>query len=119
MRDRLQRVVAELEDGRVVLTDSVVERELVVTQSEGSAAVAFLAHLLGQLDELGDDLGCVQRAVGVGTHGAFEHLRELALSDQVALRHVLELAGQQPLEHLDLRRSDAGSLQRGERSHRR
>lgn len=56
-RDRLEGLVAHLEHRGVVLADRVVERHLVVAQTELRAAVLLAAELPGQCHQPGDDRG--------------------------------------------------------------
>jgi hypothetical protein len=51
--DLLQQFVAHLQYGGVVLTDGVVEGDLVLAQSELSAALVFVLKPLGQFDQFG------------------------------------------------------------------
>ena len=69
-------VVAEHLDRAVVGLQGVVEGQLVVGQAEFLAAAAGLAHLLGQLDQLLDDLRRLDGAVLVLADGLLQHLGE-------------------------------------------
>jgi hypothetical protein len=50
-------------DGAVIDFQGVVEGQLVVGQAQALASLAGFTHLAGQLDELGDYLGGLDRAV--------------------------------------------------------
>jgi hypothetical protein len=75
-RDRAEGVVSEHLDGAVVHLQRLVERRLVGREVQGLAAAVGGAQLLGDLDQLLDDLRRLYRAVLVRTDRALEQVRE-------------------------------------------
>ena len=63
------------------MDDGVVEGDLRFTQSQLLGAFFVRSHLLGQVDQLSDDLCRGERPVGVAGQGIIEHLGELAALD--------------------------------------
>jgi hypothetical protein len=59
-----------------------------------------VAHLLGEFDELGDDLGGGQVAVGVLRNGSVEELRELACLDEILASQGTDLVVEEPFQEL-------------------
>jgi len=83
-----QRLVAQHLDGAVVGFQRVVERQLVLRESELLAAGVRLAHVLGELDQLLDHLRCLDSAILVAADRLLEHLGERA-----CLHHVFAPSG--------------------------
>ena len=78
----------------------VVEGDLIIVESELFATLPCRPHVLGELYEYLDDLGCLDRPVLVLPQCLLQHLRERARLDDVALAARLDLALQQLLQQL-------------------
>ena len=65
------------------MDDGVVEGDLRFTQSQLLGAFTFCSHILGQVDQLSDNLCRGKRSIGVARQSLIKHLGELAARDQV------------------------------------
>src|SRR3989442_36274 len=90
-------LVSEHPDGTVVYLESVIERQFLVGQPKVLPPAMRRAHLLGQLDQVGNDLGRLDRAVLVPPDRLLEHRGEVLALDQVPSRSDLDLVAQELL----------------------
>ena len=91
----LQCFVAQHLYCAVVNLQGIVEGQLILGQTEILAAFMGSFHLLGQLDELFDDLGSLYGAIVILVDRLIEHLSKGSRLNQVPVRYSFDLVVEQ------------------------
>ena len=98
LSDPLQFLITQDLHGAFVGSQSVIERDFVVCQPEGFSAFPRLFHLFGNLDQLFDHLGGLDRTVLIFPERLLEHFGKRPSLDDVAPHAHLDFVVDQLLE---------------------
>lgn len=81
-RDHLQLVIPHRDDRRIIRSQRIIKRDLVIRQAHVLAALCGGVEILGEFDQLFDDLHRADGSVVVGIEGLLELLgKNLALHE--------------------------------------